>query len=96
MTEQEKETQIALGTYLPTVWKKRTEIRDKALEMYDIINRDGDTAVNDIIAEANHIYRTVAVKVLGTSSISINWRTGEVEVVSADDGDDLFEPFHPF
>jgi len=54
MTLKEKKVQIALGTYLPYIWKERKKLRDEGYELID----GGDKLIdkgNKLIAEGSKL-----------------------------------------
>ena len=70
ITKKEKKVQIALGTYLPYIWKERNRLIEEGRKL-----RAEGWKLRD---KGNLLYINAVMEVYGNKAI-INWETGEVK-----------------
>ena len=91
MTNEEKQVQIALGTYLPYMWKERNKLADEGDKLidegYKLRNKRRELTVEGnkllvegrkLIVEGNLLYSNAVIEVYGNKAV-IFWKTGEVK-----------------
>jgi len=85
MTDKEKQTQIALGTYLPLKWAERNKLHTEGSKLYAEAAKLEAEATSlhlegrKLHAEGRKLYSKAVIGIYGHNAI-IDWDTGEVKV----------------